>query len=84
MADTAAGKDIEARAAARRAKADRPPLTVTVTLTGMTVQTLYEQLEKLVKIGWGDAPIDWHTSRSHLGRQITMSLDVDGLGDHHA
>jgi hypothetical protein len=45
-----------------------------LTLAEVTVDELYAELGRLREIGWGAAPIDWHTSRSHLGRKITMSL----------
>jgi hypothetical protein len=45
-----------------------------VTLSETTVDQLYEDLGKLRQVGFGAYGIEWHTSRSHLGKQITMSL----------
>ena len=80
MAETAAGKEMEAWVAARqtaktRAKAS---MSIEVTVGDVTVEDLHHQLGKLVDIGWGKAAIDWHTSRSHIGKQITMSLAIEG------
>jgi hypothetical protein len=46
-----------------------------VTIAEATVDELYEHLSKLREIGWGSYSIEWHTSRSHLGKMITMSLE---------
>jgi hypothetical protein len=50
---------------------------VQVTLSDHTVDKLWEELGKFREVGWGAAEIDWHTSRGHLGKQITMSLSLD-------
>jgi hypothetical protein len=45
-----------------------------VTVTDVTVDELHQDLGKLKDMGWGKSKIQWHTSRSHLGNKITMTL----------
>jgi hypothetical protein len=50
------------------------PAQLDFTSTDATVDELYEDLGKLRDMGWGQSKIAWHTSRSHLGNKITMTL----------
>jgi hypothetical protein len=50
------------------------PARLDFTVSDVTVDELYEELGKLREVGWGKFQIEWHTSRSHLGKQITMKL----------
>jgi hypothetical protein len=52
------------------------PARLDFTVSEVTVDELYEELGKLREIGWGKSSIEWHTSRSHLGKQITMTLST--------
>ena len=47
------------------------------TVKEVTVDQLYEELGRLRAIGWGGSLINWHTSRSHIGLGITMSLALN-------
>lgn len=51
-------------------------MRVEITLSDMTVDGLWDELSKLRAVGWGHSVIDWRTSRSHLGKQITMALSL--------
>jgi hypothetical protein len=53
------------------------------TVSDVTVDDLYESLGKLREIGWGSRMIEFHTSRSHLGRSITMTLSEQEKPDRH-
>ena len=50
------------------------PARLDITLSDMTVDDLYAELGKYREVGWGKSKIDWHTSRSHIGKSITMTL----------
>ena len=50
------------------------PMKIEVTVADVTVDDLYDELGKLREIGLGKSLIDWHTSRSHIGNQISMVL----------
>jgi hypothetical protein len=59
------------------------PARLDFTVSDVTVDELYEELGKLREIGWGKSSIEWHTSRSHLGKQITMTLSTgESKSDH--
>jgi hypothetical protein len=45
-----------------------------ITVSEVTIDQLYEDLGKLREVGFGGHGIEWHTSRSHLGKTITMTL----------
>ena len=51
------------------------PMRMQVTVSDTTVDELYEDLGKLRQVGFGAYRIEWHTSRSHLGKQITMAFE---------
>jgi hypothetical protein len=53
------------------------PLHMEFTVKEVTVDQLYEELGRLRAIGWGGSLINWHTSRSHIGLGITMSLALN-------
>ena len=45
-----------------------------ITLSEVTIDQLYDDLSKLREVGFGGCGIEWHTSRSHIGTSITMTL----------
>jgi hypothetical protein len=81
MAETVkAAESAKARQNADELQAPPLPLAgmrVEITFAGSTVDQFWEDLGKLRQVGWGSADIEWHTSRSHLGKQITMALMLD-------
>ena len=45
-----------------------------ITFAEVTIDQLYDDLGKLREVGFGGHSIEWHTSRSHIGKAITMTL----------
>jgi hypothetical protein len=50
------------------------PSQIDMTVTDTTVDELYEDLGKLKVMGLGAWRIDWHTSRTHIGRTVKMTI----------
>jgi hypothetical protein len=51
-----------------------------LTVKDVTVDELYAELGRLRSIGWGVSLVSWHTSRTHIGTGITMSLALNREG----